>query len=75
MTENQKKIIFNNSRFCGNNNCPCGSGLDRKEIIDARGIFVTYACEKCYSEKLEGYRADIFYDSNYYTDENIEPDY
>jgi hypothetical protein len=74
MTEEQKKAVFNDSAFCGNNNCTCGSGLDRKEIVDARGIFVTYACKKCYSEKLDGYRYDIFTDSSYYTDEQVEPE-
>ena len=27
--------------------CFCGSGLERRALIDARGIFCTYVCDKC----------------------------
>ena len=43
----------------------------RTPIHDARGIFVTYVCPKCKSDKLSGYRKDIFTDSNYWHDEPI----
>ena len=55
-------------------NCNCGSGLPREEIVDSRGIFVAFVCDECREEKLSGYRSDIFEDSNYWTDEQIEPD-
>ncbi len=34
------------------NNCHCGSGLIANAEYDARGIFLTYACDKCRKEKL-----------------------
>lgn len=46
--------------------CPCGSGEPRRELVDARGIFCTFVCDKC--EK----RPDIFTDSQYWTDEPVE---
>ena len=54
--------------------CSCDSGLPRRAIYDARGIFVTYACEKCEADKTSGYRPEIFTDSNYEADEPIEPE-
>ena len=27
--------------------CLCGSGLEKDAEYDARGIFLTYACDKC----------------------------
>ena len=36
--------------------CLCGSGLEKDEEYDARGIFLTYACDKCREKKLAGYR-------------------
>lgn len=35
--------------------CTCGSGLGRYELVDARGIFCTYVCEKC----ERGRRAEV----------------
>jgi len=52
--------------------CPCGSGLVRREVYDARGIFVTFVCVKCEQRKLRGYRTDIFTDPNYPANEDIE---
>ena len=40
--------------------CPCGSGLPRRELKDARGIFCTFVCDKCEAEKKRGFRPDIF---------------
>ena len=42
---------------------------------DARGIYLTTVCDKCVDEKLAGYRPDVLTESNYWADENIEPDY
>ena len=41
-------------------------------LYDARGIFVAYVCDQCRAEKLSHYRADIFTDPDYWTDEPIE---
>lgn len=55
--------------------CDCGSGEYSEEIYDARGIYVTRVCDSCKEEKLKSYRTDIFTDSNYWADEQVEPDY
>ncbi len=54
--------------------CNCGSGLESFELLDARGIYVARVCDKCEQEKRRPYRADIFTDPGYSTDEPIEPD-
>ena len=53
--------------------CNCGSGLEREEVCDSRGICVACVCDKCREERLSHYRPDIFTNSNYWTDEPIEP--
>ena len=56
--------------------CPCGSGSENwEDIYDARGIYVTRVCDKCRKEKLSHYRQDIFTDSSYEVDEQIDEDY
>lgn len=55
--------------------CPCGSGKARDELVDARGIFCCYVCEDCEDEKRKRYRPEIFEDSNYGCDEQVEDDY
>jgi hypothetical protein len=55
--------------------CPCGSGLYRNENYDARGIFLTFTCEKCKKVKLSKYRKDVLEDPNYWHDEPIDEDY
>ena len=47
--------------------CPCGSGKPREDIMDARGIFVAYVCDDCRRRKLQGYRREIFTNSQYDT--------
>ena len=54
--------------------CNCDSGLERDAEYDARGIFLTYACDRCRARKLRGYRADVLEDPNYWHDEPIEPE-
>jgi len=54
--------------------CNCGSGEPREEVCDARGIFVTFVCDKCREEKLSGFRPEIFDNPNYECDEAIEED-
>jgi len=41
------------------NKCNCGSGEYREAVYDRQGIFVTYACPECKTEKLGGYRSEI----------------
>lgn len=52
--------------------CPCGSGEPRRELVDARGIFCTFVCDKCEKQKRAKFRSDIFTDSQYWTDEPVE---
>ena len=54
--------------------CECGSGLVKEPEYDARGIFLTYACDKCRKQKLSKYRPDVLTDPNYWTDEPIDED-
>lgn len=41
-------------------------------VNDARGIPAARVCEKCRNKKLAKYRKDIFTNSNYWADENID---
>jgi hypothetical protein len=54
--------------------CSCGSGFEAPQRLDARGIFLTYACEKCWPEKRKQYRPEALEDPNYWADEPIEPE-
>ena len=54
--------------------CNCGSEEEAEEVYDARGIYVARVCDKCRKEKLSHYRPDIFTDSDYWTDEPIDPE-
>ena len=54
--------------------CRCGSGLTHHALYDARGIFVSYVCTKCEPSVRDRYRADIFTDADYWTDEEVEGD-
>lgn len=54
--------------------CNCGSGEPKFALYDARGIFCTYVCDSCESEKRKQFRADIFNDPNYETCEPVEED-
>ena len=53
--------------------CSCGSGKEAEALYDGYGIFMTYACDVCWEEKIKGFRSDIF--ERYQTDEQIEDDY
>jgi hypothetical protein len=50
----------------------CDSGLYHEKICDARGIYVGKVCPKCREESLRRFRADIFTDPNYPTDEPVD---
>lgn len=54
--------------------CSCGSKLPRRENYDARGIFLTFTCDKCEAERLGMFRPDVLTDPNYWADEPIEED-
>lgn len=54
--------------------CRCGSGEHRYELVDARGIFVSYVCGACEDEVKSKYRPEIFTDGNYECDEPIDDD-
>lgn len=49
--------------------CNCGSGLERRPLYDARGIFCTNVCDKCERRKRQGFRSEIFSDPNYQADD------
>jgi hypothetical protein len=51
--------------------CHCGSGLERHARFDARGIFLTYVCDKCEKEKLKRYRPEVLTDPNYDTFDDV----
>lgn len=51
--------------------CNCGSGLERFEMSDGYGIFLTFVCDVCETEKMKTYRVDIM--DRYDADEPIEP--
>jgi hypothetical protein len=52
--------------------CSCGSGEPRRALHDARGIFCAFVCSRCESKVKRKYRAEIFTNPGYYTDEPIE---
>ena len=39
---------------------------------DAKGLFLTYACDKCWKQEKKRYRSDILSDPNYWHDEPID---
>lgn len=55
--------------------CNCGSREERYELMDARGIFCAYVCEKCEDEVRAKYRPEIFEDGDYECDEYVNDDY
>lgn len=40
--------------------CPCGSGLPRRDLVDAAGIFCTFICDACEMAKRKKYKPEIF---------------
>jgi hypothetical protein len=54
--------------------CHCGSGLERRALLDARGIFCCFVCDKCEARRRSAFREDIFTDANYWTDEPVDPE-
>jgi hypothetical protein len=70
----EKKLPLGSGHDVDRHKCSCGSGLDRIERLDARGIFLTFACERCWPEKSTHWRQDILTDPNYEVDEPIDDD-
>lgn len=54
--------------------CYCGSGKFHRPAYDARGIFLTFVCDKCEQEKLKEFDPDVLVNPNYQTDEPIDAD-
>lgn len=52
--------------------CACGSGKSRYPLSDGRGIFLTYVCEDCETERLSEFRPDIM--DRYEASEEIDED-
>jgi hypothetical protein len=51
--------------------CNCGSGLMRRPLVDACGIFCTFVCDQCEPARRARYRSEIFTDPNYEMDEDL----
>jgi hypothetical protein len=47
---------------------------ERRELVDARGIFCCFVCDVCEAAKRRKYRSDIFEDADYWTWEPVEED-
>jgi len=54
--------------------CGCGSGLESRELLDARCIYCGRVCDRCEAEKRAEFRPDIFTDPDYWTDEPVDDD-
>lgn len=54
--------------------CTCGSGLHRRDLNDARGIFCAYVCDQCEDKKRSAYRVEVLSDAGYQADEPIDED-
>jgi hypothetical protein len=52
--------------------CSCGSGQCPQAKHDARGIFLTFACDACEESKLAQFRPEVLTDPNYECDEAID---
>lgn len=52
--------------------CHCGSGEFPSANYDARGIFLTYTCDKCHKAKMSQFRGEVLDDPNYECCEEIE---
>jgi len=48
----------------------CGSGLSKRPLYDAHGIFLSYGCSACRKRKLAGFRAEVLTDPDY---DHVEP--
>jgi hypothetical protein len=51
--------------------CPCSSGKERRELIDARGILCAFVCDDCEARKRRTFRPEVLTDANYDHDEPL----
>jgi hypothetical protein len=54
--------------------CSCGSGKNSWWESDARGIPLARVCADCKKTKLSKFKPSVLTDSQYYTDEPIDPE-
>jgi len=54
--------------------CPCGSGHDADELVDAAGIYITMVCDACVVDKARGYRLEVFDAHSVYAGTGVEED-
>lgn len=52
--------------------CACGSGLHKRDLVDARGIFCGYVCDRCERTARARFRPETFADADYPANEPIE---
>jgi len=52
--------------------CPCGSGLTPSAAHDARGIFLTFVCNRCEERKMRAFRPEVLTDPCYDAEEPID---
>jgi cbb3-type cytochrome oxidase cytochrome c subunit len=46
---------------------------NKEAQYDGHGIFLTYTCDQCYTQRMKGFRADI--STRYECDESIDEDW
>ena len=54
--------------------CPCGSGKNSWWESDARGIPLARVCVDCKKTKLSKFKPSVLTDSQYQTDEPVDPE-
>ena len=72
MTSQEKRAAIEAAFAFRDRQCWCGSGARRVERLDARGIFLCYACDQCWPQKRLGYRPEVLTDPSYETYEPVE---
>lgn len=68
------EVCENEAGFEALKDCPCGSGKEPRELLDARGIPCGKICDDCEKEKKKKYRPEVFYDGSYEHDEPLDED-
>jgi len=59
---------------CAWKECPCGSGLEQRDLVDARGIFAGFVCDQCERQARAKVRPEVLDDPDYGTDEPVDDD-
>jgi len=47
----------------------CGRDVEAPQRLDARGIFLTYACDACWRNERRSYRPEVLTDPQYAADD------